>query len=288
MEEPDRRIALDAVRDALDRDMSALDGPADLIAGSFAVEGLIGRGSCFEIVRLRHRDLGSFHALKRPVFEARTDPLLRRLLMDEARRQAAIVHPACLPLRALLRLGDGRPGLLTDFVDAPTLARLLVRRRLAPAEIAALGERIVHALRAVHDAGLVHGDVTPANLFVPNGDPAATILFDFGLSRPLGSALPEDVEIAGTPSFAAPETRDHGCPAAASADLYGLGRVLLASLSEAPPGALVQLAEALTSPVPSDRPRLDETLERLQECGAAATDERKSVSDPETNKPRHP
>jgi hypothetical protein len=92
------------------------------------------------------------------------------------------------------------------------------------------------ALSFIHEAGIVHCDLKPANIFVRNdGTP---VLMDFGLlSRASGAIGRESLEIGGirgTLPYLAPELIQGKIPDA-RADLYALGCMLYESLSGAPP-----------------------------------------------------
>lgn len=277
-DEGDRAVARDALRDALDRD-AALGRRCEFVAGAYASEGVIHRGPAFEVLRLRQRDLGTEHALKTPLAARASDPLLRRLLLSEARRQARIDHPACLPLRAVLRLGDGRPAILTDIVAAPTLSGVLRAGRLPEPAVIRLGLRLSAALGAVHAAGLVHGDLSPANLFLPDRDPGRTILFDFGLSRPIGETIPPDLERVGTPGFTLKAGPANGA-AVPGDDLRAMGLVLRTALDGSPSRTLETLLAALAQSGGDDGPNLVETAKMLKSCGTSATEEAESEIGP--------
>lgn len=283
-DEEDRAVARDALRDALDRDAARLRSCA-LVAGSYAVDGVLHRGPAFEVLRLRQRDLGTVHALKAPLAERARDPLLRRLLLDEARHQSRIDHPACLPLRAVLRLDDGRPAILTDLMPASTLSHILRAGPMAEAAVVRLGLRLCEALGAVHAAGFVHGDLSPANLCLPDADPCRAILFDFGLSRPLGAAMPPDLERAGTPGFTLKAPGAKG-PAAPADDLRALGILLRAALDGPASRPLGALLAALARSGRHDGPDLAETARTLKLCGTSATEEAESGIGPATVQPR--
>lgn len=109
---------------------------------------------------------------------------------------AAVTHPGVAPL-----LDQGAGWRLFAWVPGPTLARAL-RDGAVSAEIV---DHIAAALAALHGAGLVHGDLNPANVVV---GAHGAVLIDWG----------EDS--AGTPGW-----RPAGPHDARERDLYGLRRL---------------------------------------------------------------
>src|SRR5207248_969148 len=78
-------------------------------------------------------------------------------------------------------LDGDRPYLVTRFVPGPTLEdRVRGQGPLATSEVARVGTVLAQALTAIHQAGVVHRDVKPANVVLLNGDP---VLIDFGIAH---------------------------------------------------------------------------------------------------------
>ena len=85
---------------------------------------------------------------------------------------AGVQHPHVVRLRGVHGVDDALV-LVLDLAPGGSLARLLATRgTLSPGEVVTLGVPLAQALAAVHAQGLVHGDVTPANvLFAADGRP---------------------------------------------------------------------------------------------------------------------
>ena len=134
-------------------------------------------------------------------------------------------HEHLARVRDVLAVGPGVAALLVDHVPGPTLAALRsARGPLSAGEAVTLAVPLADALDALHVAGLVHGDVSPANIIV--GLDGRPVLVDL-----LGALTPS----AGTPGFAAPEVR-RGEPCEPSGDVHALASVVLAQLGPAPTG----------------------------------------------------
>jgi type VI secretion system protein ImpN len=254
--EEDRRVARDALRSALDRSQEPDWHRSEILFDSFALEGVIHAGSAFVLHRLRHRDLGTLHVLKTVVDARQHEPVLRAMLLAEGRHMLGLDHEAILTARAVLRLRDGRPALLLDHVNGVTLVDELAHgRRLPRFAVLALAFRLLDALGAIHDAGLLHLDLVPANLLLSEHQVDKALLCDFGLSLPIGACHRDaDCTLAATRAFASPEQLAGYVPLDERADLYALGRVIQACLADYKDESLRGWTGRLTAPDQLARP----------------------------------
>jgi serine/threonine protein kinase len=83
----------------------------------YEVEALLGSGAMAEDYRVRHRTLGTLHALKVLIL---ANARIRERLILEGQVQARMCHPNVLAVTDVLDV-DGVPGLLMEFVDGPSL-----------------------------------------------------------------------------------------------------------------------------------------------------------------------
>jgi serine/threonine-protein kinase len=129
--------------------------------------------------------------------------------------------------------GRGRVQfVVTELLDGPTLAGRLSIGRLTSSAAIHVGARLASALAAVHVAGVVHRDVTPANVMLTTAGPK---LVDFGFATFADPArTAREKWIVGTRDYLAPE-RWSGRPATEATDVYGLGRILYECLTGASP-----------------------------------------------------
>jgi serine/threonine-protein kinase len=135
-------------------------------------------------------------------------------------------------------LPDGRPYLVLEYVDGPSLRDVIHERgSLPPAEMLAILEPLCEALGAAHALGLVHRDVKASNVIL--GMDAAgprPVLLDFGLVKLLdqdGPGLTSSRSMLGTPAAMAPEQM-RGQPVDARTDVYALGLLAYHMLTGAP------------------------------------------------------
>ncbi len=153
-------------------------------------------------------------------------------LLDEARIVATLSHPNIVPLHDA---GEhaGTPYLVFEYVEGKTLAALL--RAGGPLPVAQAVEIAIALAQGVayaHERGIIHRDIKPANIMIaPDGVPR---LMDFGIARRIQAGGAASGEIAGTPSYVAPEsiTRRAFLPAG---DQFALGVVLYEMVTGAPP-----------------------------------------------------
>ena len=106
--------------------------------------------------------------------------LARDRVLAEARAAAALNHPNVCTVHAIDD-SNGAPMIVMEYVAGETLAERIQCGALPPDAVAAIGRQIAAGLAAAHAAGVVHGDLKPANLMVT---PSGTIkIMDFGLAR---------------------------------------------------------------------------------------------------------
>jgi serine/threonine-protein kinase len=145
-------------------------------------------------------------------------------LRREAEILARIDHPNVATLRAFTLI-DQNPALIVDWVDGLPLSGLIKRGQPLPRQQAfAIFEQIADAMTAVHDAGVIHRDLSPANVLVDQNDVVTVI--DFGGSRSMDSAtVTVEGMVAGTPRYLAPEVIEGADPTVGS-DQYSAAIIL--------------------------------------------------------------
>jgi serine/threonine protein kinase len=103
--------------------------------------------------------------------------------------------------------------------------------------LAGIGLQLARAVAGMHQRGVIHRDITPANTVVP--DHGVPCLVDFGLASSFAEIRPEfthHAEIVGTLAYLAPEqTGRTGRPVDQRADLYALGATLYELATGEPP-----------------------------------------------------
>ncbi|MCX5556482.1 serine/threonine-protein kinase [Streptomyces sp. NBC_00038] len=124
---------------------------------------------------------------------------------------------------------DGRPWIVMELIRGLALSDLLDAEGPVPPQRAAhIGAEVLAALRAAHEAGVLHRDVKPGNVLMSND--GRIVLTDFGIAMVEGSsALTMTGEVIGSPEFLAPE-RALGRTPGPESDLWSLGVLLYAAV----------------------------------------------------------
>ncbi|MFG2653079.1 serine/threonine-protein kinase [Streptomyces sp. NPDC048436] len=129
---------------------------------------------------------------------------------------------------------DGRPWIVMEIVRGLSLSDVLdAEGPMSPQRAAHIGAEVLAALRAAHDAGVLHRDVKPGNVLISND--GRVVLTDFGIAMVEGSsALTMTGEVVGSPEFLAPE-RALGRRPGPESDLWSLGVLLYAAVEGVSP-----------------------------------------------------
>ncbi|HSQ64905.1 MAG TPA: protein kinase [Polyangiaceae bacterium] len=201
--------------------------PGSVVADRFVVERLAGEGGMGRVYRALDRHRGEVVALKivsKPgpsQREGQRTGSMGAVNHAEARTLVELLHPNIVRCIAFGTV-DGREFLATEWLEGETLRDKLARGKLPADQALAIVRLAAEGLAAAHAWGIVHRDVTPANVMVLAGDVLRVKVLDFGLAmQGLG-----DTRSAGTVGYAAPEQARGDRPVDARADVFGLGCVL--------------------------------------------------------------
>jgi eukaryotic-like serine/threonine-protein kinase len=178
---------------------------------------------------LLHREV----ALKRVSIAPGGDPIDGERATREALAAARLAHPAIVALYEASATPDAF-YLISELVDGETLAALIAAGTLADEDLLEIGLALTDALAHAHARGVIHRDVKPQNVLVPDHPDergGVAKLTDFGGARLAGEeALTRTGDVLGTLAYMAPE-QSEGREAAEPADLYALALVLYEGLS---------------------------------------------------------
>lgn len=200
-----------------------------VLAGRFEIIGELGRGGMATVYLARDRVRGERVALKVLHAHLAQDPGMQARLRTELHAAERIHHPGALVPHELHSLEDGGLALSLPYHSGRTLAEVVRSEGpLSVDQVRRLGARLAEVLAAAHRAGVVHRDLTPANVMLDErGSP---VLTDFGLARVQDAGPRRSTGLFGTTGYVAPEVFE-GRRRDPRADLYGLGGVLCFALT---------------------------------------------------------
>jgi transcriptional regulator with GAF, ATPase, and Fis domain/Flp pilus assembly protein TadD len=189
-----------------------------LIGGRYELGTPLGEGQGSEVFRAQDTNTGEPCAIK--VFPPPRDERAAQQALDEFARLTDLAHPNLVRVRDAGRLRDGRPFVVSEFLPGPTLSDYLGTSPDRFQRLAAAALGLTDAVAYLHSRGLLHGDISPANVrYNAQNQP---VLMDLGLARDLDGG--PRTGATGTLGFIAPEALvGESAPAS---DLFSLGATL--------------------------------------------------------------
>ena len=267
-----------------------MDGSHAFTLAGYHLDSLIGEGGFGQVWRARRLADDQIVAIKVLHLELvqSVDALTRfQRELDAIER---LHHPNVVRGLGHGTLTDGRPYLILEYIEGPSLREVLHERgALPPDEMLSILEPLCDALNVAHDAGLVHRDVKASNVILARDRGAVRpVLLDFGLVKlvdQVGPALTSSRSMLGTPAAMAPEQM-RGQPVDPRTDIYALGLLAFHILTGQPafggaPGVVQSYLQVHgPRPRPSSKvdidPAIDEPIARAlaPEPGARFSDAR--------------
>ena len=197
--------------------------------GPYRIDARIAVGGMGEVYRAHDARLDRAVALKLLPAAVAADPDRLRRFHAEARAASSLNHPHILVIHDFGD-ADGRPFMVTEFVEGETLRERLRAGPLAVRDALDLMAQVASALSAAHARGLVHRDVKPENVMIRSD--GYVKLLDFGLAKIAeGGAGAEAARhtmtgmALGTPRYMSPE-QALGQPVDARSDVFSCGAML--------------------------------------------------------------
>jgi serine/threonine protein kinase len=192
---------------------------------------------------------------------------LQKQFMREARILGRLSHPNIVSIYDLGTNEGGSAYLVMEFVPGKTLESVMAAQGALPlARVGVWAGDLANALNRAHRAGIVHGDVKPANIFVT--DEGHIKLGDFGIAR-YATQLSGTGKLVGTPAYLSPEqikgeTQDH------RSDIFSLGIILYQMASGVRPfdgssvtAVCAQIVAAEPPPPSRHNPQLPKEFDRI-------------------------
>ena len=230
---------------APERQVELLELIGTTLGGKYKLERLLGAGGMGGVYAAWPLTGGTQVAIK--VLSV-ADPASReRIAARFAREARAVSALSCPHIVTVMDAGSegARPYLVMELLDGEDLGQRLRRDGYLPVDQALhVVAQVLVALGSAHEAGVVHRDLKPDNIFLSNkdGDPLFTKLLDFGMSKltpregqTLALALTKKGMAVGTPYYMAPEQARALEDVDGRADLWAMGAILFECLTGRPP-----------------------------------------------------
>jgi len=214
------------------------------IFGDYSIVAVVGAGGMGRVYKVEHCLTKRTEAMKVLSAELATDIQVKRF-EREMRALARLSHPNIAALHNALH-AENQLILLMEFIEGQTLESMFSAGRLSLDTGVEYIRQILLALGYAHQRGVVHRDVTPANVIVTaTGEVKLT---DFGLSKSYGDSLLTNCgEVLGSLPYLAPEQLKGITQPDRRSDLYSVGAILYEHLtSQKPFGANRKLAPVIT------------------------------------------
>jgi len=256
------------------------------VVGSYRLLRVLGTGGMGVVFLAEHVRMGRVSAIKILHPELKTRPEVAQRLQAEARAMGRLRHPGIVAILDQDTLPDGTGFLVMEYLQGQSLRQLMHKTSGALGLETAL--RVLYqcaaAMAAAHAAGVIHRDLSPANIFClqPEATDATTTdtaiatvkILDFGLARlysPEGASssshnTTRDGVVLGTLKYMAPEQCLDAHSVDEPADVYSLGAIGYELLCGRPPFVAASSWELierhLREPPPplSERARADDSL----------------------------
>jgi hypothetical protein len=224
-----------------------------LLSGRYRLIEQIGRGGMGTVWwahdELEDREVAVKEIHLPPSLDHRERMNLLRRTDREALAAGRLRHPGLIAIYDVV-VEESRPWLIMEYVAARSLEDVFVDDGpISPRRVAQIGVQLLAALRAAHDAGIVHRDVKPSNVLLETS--GRVVLTDFGIATYEGATtLTQTGTFMGSPAYVAPEVA-RGELASSASDLWSLGATLYAAVEGRPPydheTAMATLSALVTS-----------------------------------------
>ncbi len=205
--------------------------PGMVLFGEYEIENVLGVGGMGEVYRARHRRLDEHRAIKVMHADLSQKKGASEFFYREAKALLAVRHPAVVHCHDLLSDDAGRVYLIMEMIEGIPLSKKMNDGPLSADDVALLGARVAHGLSAAHRKGVIHRDVSPDNIVLPNGRVQEAKLIDFGIAKILHEGEGTIIDgFKGKLSYASPEQLGFfGGKIDGRSDFYSLGLVLVAA-----------------------------------------------------------
>ena len=209
--------------------------PGTRLNGIYEIDRMIGTGGVGEVYKGHEIQTGTAVAIKMLLPEMAENETALALFRREASALHYLMHDAIVryfvfTIEPILQ----RPYLAMEYVDGRSLADILEEGPLTLEALLRLIKRVASGLKAAHERGIIHRDVSPENIIIPQSDVARAKIIDFGIARStqLGDSTIIGSGFAGKHNYVSPEQIGlFGGDITSQSDVYSLGLVLFYAIT---------------------------------------------------------
>jgi serine/threonine protein kinase len=211
----------------------------ELIDGKYRIIERLGRGGMGEVYKVLHTRLGAIRVIKTMRPHLMEDQSLHERFLREAKLATRIQHQNVAVLHDFSQLADNSLYMVWEYIEGTNLAAMVRREgRLKPRVAIDIAVQTLHGLEAIHEAGIIHRDISPENIMVfkePSGALRVKVI-DLGIakSEAVDGAVTRTGMFVGKWKYASPEHLGflpEGQGIDGRADLFSFGIVLYEMLS---------------------------------------------------------
>jgi serine/threonine protein kinase len=245
--------------------------PGTIVGDKYRLEAPIGQGGMATVWRAVHTTLDRPVAVK---FLEAVGVHARQLadrFLQEAKLAAGLRHRHVVDILDFGVLEGGQPYMVMELLEGQSLAdRYEEGPPVSDWEVVEIVTMVLSGLAAVHDAGILHRDVKPENIFlVQDADGIFPKLLDFGVSKGFGGEgrITKTGAVVGTPQYMSPEQARGKKDIGLRSDLWSIGVVLYEGFtgqvpfdSENPGDVLISVATEEVPPLDELRPDLPASM----------------------------
>jgi eukaryotic-like serine/threonine-protein kinase len=212
------------------------DLPAGVVVSGYRIEAKLGSGGFGSVYRAREPAIGRVVAVKVLSGTMANQPDVLARFLDEARAATKVRHRHIIDVFQFGQLPDGRPYQVMELLEGESLAQYLGRSGPLPVQHAVpLLRGIARAIDVIHDAGIVHRDIKPDNVFLTLDEDGLCLpkLLDFGIAKQTHGITERRTMTGapiGTPAYMSPE-QCRGDQVDARTDIYSFGALIFEVLT---------------------------------------------------------
>jgi serine/threonine-protein kinase len=232
--------------------------------GRYSVIKLLGVGGMGAVYQAWDNELGVAVALKVIRPEVMADPSAERDLERRFKRELLLARQ--VTHKSVVRIHDlgeiqGIKYITMSFVDGEDLSTVLRREgKLPVGRVLAIAREVVSGMQAAHEAGVVHRDLKPDNIFLCRDDDAPYVvkILDFGVAKQTSNTIDgsntKTGAMLGTPYYMSPEQAQGVKSVDSKSDLWSLAVIVFQCLTGRLPFESEALGDLLVkiivSPIP--------------------------------------